>query len=427
MRTLCLRLFLCALLPAFLAGCGTDNAGNNGFHGGTGGGSGSSTVTFTFIDGTPTAAATQTGGGAFASATIQAGELAVSVPSGTTNYSVAYVCPTVTGLGTNEFVIEAALKDGSSFTVSCLEPPGPTTGAFVGTVDAALIPNAADVLIRGSQNLGGDVGANNGFFNVNLPTGTEDVALVAVDSATPPDVLAVQILRSQTVPGGINGGAAAIFGSLDQITSEPLTINNIPSGFVTPPAVAVTYFTANGTSFLLDNNSATQYPAVPSGATQSGDFYSFEANTSDTATHNSSVGITQNTTNGATGQTVSLPAPWSFSGPVPATLPTFTFNYSGFAGLAAVAQQAKIQWVSSAVSNSITVIATANFQSGTNTITIPNLTSLSGFLASAPSGTAINWVADIFGGTVQEFAFFAGSSPNGSVSFVQNRGTFTQP
>jgi hypothetical protein len=425
MRSSCLRVLVCALLTAVFAGCG----------GGNGGGGGSSAnatdVTFTFTGGTPTAAAAQIGTGNFAAATIQSGKVVVSVPSGTTNYAIAYVCPPVPGFGntvTGEFIIEASLQDGHAFTVSCEGASTATTGTITGSVDASVISGAANIDIVGLQGIAGSVGSNNGTFSLSMPTGANDVALVVVDNAAQPNVLAVKILRSQTVPGAMNGGSTIIFSAGDQITTEPLTINNVPASFVTPPAVAVTYTTANGTSFLVDNHTATTYPAIPTGATQSGDFYGFEANTDDTATHNSAIGITQTTTSGGGAATISLPAPWTFAGPAAATFPTFTFTYSGFSNVAAVAQQGEIEWAPTATTlNTITVTATGNFQAGATTITTPDLSALTGFIAPAPSGTTIDWVADIFGGTAQEFTFFPAAPSNGSLAFVQNEGTYTQP
>jgi hypothetical protein len=401
-----------------------------GCAGGNSPGSGSgTTVTFTFTAGTPLAAAVQIGTGAFTTASIQGGNVVVSLPNTTTKYALAYVCPPVAGFGntvSSEFVIEATLQDGTAFTVSCLGSPA--TGTVTGSANATLIPGAADILVRGNQGFGGAVGSTNGTFSVNLPTGANDVALIAVDGAAPPNVLAVKFVRAQTSPGAVNGGGQVFFTASDQVTTQPLTVNNVPAGDVTPPAVAVEYFTANGTQILLDNNSATSYPAVPTAAAQSGDFYFYSSNTVDTATHNSSVAITQTTTTGGGPATITLPAPWSFAGPAAATFPTFTFTYTGFNSLAAVSQQGEIEWAPTASTlNTITVTATSSFQSGATTITIPNLTSLPGFIAPAPSGTSIHWVADVFGGTVQEFAAAATLSPNASISSVQNQGNFTQP
>jgi hypothetical protein len=324
----------------------------------------------------------------------------------------------------SEFVIEATVADGTSFTVSCLGSPA--TGSATGIANATAIPGAANILVRGNQGLFTPVGSNNGPYNLDLPLGTNDVALVAVDSAVQPNVLAVKFVRNQTVPGAVNLGSPVVFASSDVTTPQSLVVNNVPGGFVTPPAVAVNFITANGTTVLLDSNSATSYPAVPVASVQSGDFYVYQSNTMDTATHNSAVGVTQWIATGGTSTSLTLPTPWSFSGPTPATLPTFTFTYTGFNGLQAVSQQAQIEWETTALTiNTITVTATATFQNGATTITIPSLT-LTGFPTLAPpSGTTIRWVADVFGGTVQTFV--VQFSPNATLSFVQNSGTFTAP
>jgi hypothetical protein len=72
-------------------------------------------------------------------------------------------------------------------------------------------------------------------------------------------------------------------------------------------------------------------------------------------------------------------------------------------------------------------MATANFQNGATALTIPDLTPLSGFFTPAPSGTKVSWIADIFGGTAQEFIFSVNPPANGSISFVENRGSYIQP
>ena len=326
---------------------------------------------------------------------------------------------------TSEFVIQASTKDGTSFNVSC-QGSTATTGALTGSVDATAIPGAANVQIRGNLGYGTAVGASNGLFNVSLPTGSNDVALIVMDGSPQPNVLAVKILRSQTVPGALNNGAVVTFQASDLTTSQPLSVTNVPAGFVTPPAVAVEYFTANGTSFLLDGNSSTLYPAVPASAAQSGDYYAFESNSDDASTFSSAVGITQYTTTPSNPATIALPAPWSYAGPSAATLPTFTFSYSGFSSLAAVAQSGEIEWAPTATTlNTITTIATANFQGSATTVAIPDLSSVTGFIAPAASGATIYWVADVFGGTTQEFSFTP--SNNSSLSFVQNRGTYAEP
>jgi hypothetical protein len=369
----------------------------------------------------------QIGTGTFATATVQANKLTVSVPVGTTTYAVAYVCPPVAGFGntvTAENVIEASTQDGSSFTVSCNGSTG-TTGSATGTVNATAIPGATNVLIRGNQGYGTSVGATTGSFSASLLTGMNDVAFIAVNSSGA--VLAVKIVRGQTVPGAVNGGSSVVFATTDETTTQSLTVNGVPSGYVTPPAEAVNYVTAAGTSFYLSTNATTQYPGMPSAAVATGDFYSFEANTDDTATHTVAVGTTVDSTTGGSA-TIALPAAWSYAGPTAAVLPTFNFTYSGFSGVAASAEQGEIEWAPTATTlDTISVIATGSFFGTSTSITIPNLSTLTGFLGSAAAGATVYWVADIYGGSAQEFAFYTSPPATGSLSFVQKTGTFVQP
>jgi hypothetical protein len=408
---------------AVLAGCG----GGSTNTGGTTQTPNPTTVNYTFTGGTPTAVAAQMGTGTFTTTTLQAGKLSVSVPSGTTNYAVAYVCPPAADFGntvTAENVIEASTQDGASFTVSCYASAG-TTGSATGSVNASAIPGATNVLIRGNQGYGTSVGASTGSFNASLLTGSNDVALLAVNSSGA--VLAVKILRSQTVPGAVNGGSSIVFATTDETTTQSLTVNGVPAGDVTPPAEAVEYITAGGTSFDLSNNATTQYPGMPSASVASGDFYSFEANTNDTATHTAAVGITQDSTSGGSA-TLDLPAAWTYAGPTAAILPTFNFSYSGFSGMAATAQEGEIEWEPTATTlDTITVIATSNYQGSATSVTIPNLSALTGFLGSATAGATVYWNADILGGSAQEFAFYPSMPSSGSISFVQKSGTFIQP
>jgi hypothetical protein len=388
------------------------------------------TVTVTFVGGTPLAVATQTGTGAF-TLTTPTSQVKFPVAPGNTKYAIAYVCPPVSALGTitSETVIQATTQDTTSFTANCFGPP--SSGTATGSATSA-ITGTTDIKILGNHGLGGNVGSASGSFSVSMPAGTNDVAAVAIDGSN--TVLAVKLVRSQTVPGALNGGSSIIVSSpADATTTANLTVTNVPAaGFVTPPEASAEFITANGTTLLLTNSSVSStnpqpYNALPTAATVSTDFYLYESNTSDTATHQS-VGVTTTTSTGGGAFSVALPTPWSFAGPAPARLPTFTFIYSGFTGLPAIADQGSIQWATGATtSNQITVVATANFLSGATTITIPDLTSLAGFITPAATGTTINWVADIFGGTAQEFTFVPNPPANSSVQFVQNRGTFTQP
>ena len=419
MRSNSVGIGLAAALACALAGCGGSSSA------GPSTGPTSTTVVYTFQGEAPSAAAVEIGTGSFTAATIQSGQLSLSIPNGTTKYAIAYVCPEAAGLGnliTAEYAIEASTADGNSFTTSCNEVSG-TTGSATGSVDTSAIAGVANVLIRGSQGYGASVAAG-GSFSVNLPAGSNDVALVAVDSSG--NVRAVKILRAQTVPGALNSGHTISFSASDQPTMQTMNILNVPSGFAAP-AASVEYVTSGGTSFVLNGNATTQYPVVPAAYVASGDFYSFQANSSDTGTHSTSVGVMQNSTGGGEA-TLSLPTPWSYTGPTAAALPTFNFSYTGFSSLPALAQQAEIEWIPSTNAlYSLTVIATGNYQAGSNSIAIPDLSSVTGFLPSASSGAAIYWVASVWGGTTPVFDYLSAPPASGSVSFVEQSGTFTAP
>jgi hypothetical protein len=386
------------------------------------------TVTFTFTNGTATAAAVQTGTGAFASAPLTGNKLTFTVPNGTTKFAVAYVCsPIVIGsppslIVTDESIIEATTQDGTAFTADCGNIPA--TSNVSGSVNSSLIAGTSDVRITGNVGYSTAVGTGGSPFTTNLPTGTNDVAAVALDSSS--NALAVRMMRSQTVPGTLNGGSTIILGPSDATTNQSVTVSGLPAGFAAPTEF-VDYNTANGTLIVLYNGPATQYRAVPAAIAQSGDFYLYSTGATDIAT-NSFVDFVQTTNAGGGPISHTLPQPWLYSGPTPAAFPAFTFNYAGFSGLHGGAQRGSITWfTSSSNASSITISATAGFQSGANTLTIPNLTSIPGFLPPANSSTSVSWSAAVYGGPGPSLAFILDRPSNGSISIVQNSGSYTEP
>jgi hypothetical protein len=384
-------------------------------------------VVYNFQGQAPASVAAQIGGGAFSSASLQGGRLTLTIPNGTTNYAVAYVCPQAAGLGdivTAENVIEASVSDGNSFSTSCNLASG-NTGTATGSIDTSALAGVSDVLIRGSQGYGGNLGAATGKFNLNLLSGSNDVALIAVDGSG--NVRAVKILRGQSVPGSLNSGNRITFTASDQTTTQSLTVANIPSGFSTPASASVEYTTASGTQFVLAGSVTSQFPVIPAAYVESGDFYSIQANTSDVGTHSRSMGVMQNLTGGGAAA-LSLPKPWNPTAPTPETLPTFSFDYSGYSGVSAIAQQAELEWIPSTNAlYTLTVTATTNYQAGSNAITVPDLSGMSGFLPTAASGSQMYWAASIWGGTAPVFDFMSAPPSSGSIAFVQKSGRYTQP
>ena len=231
---------------------------------------------------------------------------------------------------------------------------------------------------------------------MTVPTGIADVYAVAYDNKA--TILAVKIRRSQTVPGITNGGSPITLTANDAVTLQPISVVNAPSGFSAPstnPSPA--YVSAHG-SFLagIGFSDSTKYAAVSAADAQPGDYYTFTA-TSGTASQIVSTQQFQ-TTNGPV--TLTLLAPWSPVSPAPAVFPTFTFDYMGFSAQAVVVNSAEILWGQGF--DAISIFSTANHQNGATTLSIPDLTSISGFSAMAPSGT-INWSTTTSGGTTQPY------------------------
>ncbi len=411
-------IFILGILLVMVIGCGGNSSST----------AEGTPVTITFVGTAPQALAVQTGNGPFTAASLEAGNfLHLVVPTGATKYAIAYVCAL-----TSEFVFEATITDSTEVTAKCpLSFDFSSSGLVTGSVNASGIAGAKDLFVVG-PGIGTNINGISGPFSLLLPAGGDDVAFVASDSLG--SALGVKILPAQNVPGAVNNGNTVVLGPGDATITRPATILNVSSGF-SLPALQAQYHTVNGTAISLTgailglSNPAPTYPAVPAASIQSGDFYQYSVRSFDLATFNEQIGTSQTTTQGGGPVTLALPAPWSFAGPTPAAFPTFTFNYAGFSGLPAVSQQATLTWFTTPKSffSSITVSATANFQNGATTLTIPDLTSLVGFLSPASSGTTVSWTADIFGGTTQQFIFSVNPPPNGSVSFAQNRGDYVEP
>jgi hypothetical protein len=72
--------------------------------------------------------------------------------------------------------------------------------------------------------------------------------------------------------------------------------------------------------------------------------------------------------------------------------------------------------------DAITITATANYQGGSTAMSIPDLSSLTGFLTSVPSGTTVNWTAGFSQGDP-----YLTTPPSGATQSVSNSGSYTEP
>jgi hypothetical protein len=420
------------MIVALLSGCG-GSASSSG--GGGGGGGSATTVTFKFTGGTPTAVAARIGTGAFTAQ--NPGTLSLSIPSGTTDFAVGYVCTSGSSSGfpgqiqeAEEIVFEASTADGTSFTGPC---PGAslsttTTGTLTASVDASAIPNAS-ILNLAVQNDGllfeGVLQSPVGNLSALGPVGNDRVEVLAYSSTMQGPLeeelglVGAKNFTAQAVPGSLNGGETVVLGSSDETTPEPISYSGVPLGY-DPPSTIATFNMGNGGGFVLAASAAGQYPAMPAGAIESGDSYFFLS----TAHNSANVGETViSLVNSPSGGPVSIafPAPWAYAGPTPAALPTFNFNYSGFSGM----QSASLVWMpSSSAENIFEVNATPSYQNGSAALDFPDLSSRKGFLASPASGTNVTWLAEMVENSA---GAFQSASSSATTSAVENSGSFTVP
>jgi hypothetical protein len=428
-------LFACVAL-LLVAGCGGSSGGTGG-----GGNQNPTTVTVTFQGTAPALVATQIGTGSYSAATLTNQAISLTVPYGTSNFAVAYLCPAWQNGGgleeNDQWVLEASTKDGTSFTLHCAAGYSGSTGTLTGTVNSSAVATSSDSFVQISADNGTWLGGQNisvptGSFNFQAPAGTDRASAVLYNPLMVNSqevgifAAAVQNFPSQAVPGQLNGGTVA-FTSADATTTEPITYSNVPAGFSAPATVA-TYMWAGGGSFLLGNELASTYPVVPAAAVESGDSYFFQSFTGQYSANVSSGVSVYTLSTSSQPLAVSFPSPWSYAGPTAAASPTFNISYTGFSNASYVDSAALINWQPDSTSISYSaVIATENYLGGLSTLAYPALSAVTGFLPAPVSGKTVNWnveVASFPSASVEN----AGSvTSNGSRTIVGNSGSFTVP
>lgn len=432
-----------AVGAGFLAGCGA-GSGTGGSSGGGGGtGQNPTTVTVKVTGTTPAAVATRIGTGSFSAAAIQSGSLTITIPAGTSTFAVAYACPPSTAtVGTTQYssalenVLEASTSDGTSFTMYC-SPATATgsTGILTGSVDASAIAGANYVgVAAGGGGAGNEyfLSGTSANFSETVPAGSDRAAVGAyVETASYPlgantafTLAALRSFSGVTVPGSLNNGNTVVLGAADAVTMQPITYKNLPSGYAAPKTVAM-YDWAGGGGISLSNGATTQYPAIPAGAAESGDVYSFTS-TSQSSTGVPFQGVQVESWTGTGGPlTVTFPAAWTYAGPTAAALPVFSVAYSGFSGSGNLYYGGNIGWQAGQNAGfARSVIATAGYLNGSTTLAMPDLSSVQGFAAPPASGTSVFWTA-LIGQT--SFPVLEGSPTNGTASIVSSSGTYTVP
>ena len=419
MLTISLRFTILGLALAVLTGCG----GSSGVGVNAGGGGGVDTptvVTITFFDSTPSLVAAQIGSGSFVSQSVSSGKLALSLPSGTTNFAVAYVC------GTFEEILEATTADGTSFTEPCWGPfKPPQTGTLTGSVDISAIPGANLVNLavsNGTDTIQTGL-ATPSNFSFGAPAGNDRVEVLVLNSSPGSATLvAARSLGNQAVPGSLNGGAPVVLTSEDQVTLQSITYSNLPSGYSAPTTGVAYKYGAAGGSWIA--SATTQYPVLPAGAAASGDFYEFHATAQNAAKPTEIATIVRSTTTPGAME-FQFPAPWVYAGPSAAALPTFDFSYNAFSGKPGVYATATASWHNPAIGNlEIVVLTSSNYLKGATSVIFPDLSAINGFISPPSSGTQVNWIAQIAQSTAGEPQIMPA---NATITTAQNGGTYTVP
>lgn len=421
-----LRFSLLTLVLVVVAGCGGSSGGSSG--GGGGGGGNSTSVTVQFSGGTPSVVAAKIGTGSFTAETLASGRLSLSIPGDTTKFAIAYLC-TAPSFPAFEDIFEATTADGTSFTLPCPSPSSPgTNGALTGNIDASGVPSAnlIDLAVaNGSSELTYGVTADTDF-TVSAPTGTDRVEVLAYNNVSvgftsTTTLVAARNFTGQSVPGALNGGSQVMLGAADAATSQTISYSNAPSGYGTPYTL-VDYVMSGSGGFSLAT-ATSQYPVMPSGAVASGDFYEFFATAINSSNPNELMLVAKSASS-AGPVSINFPAPWTYSGPTPAANPTFNFAYSGLGNGAGIYETAVIDWTTVAGFVEISVMATGNYQAGSTTLAIPDLSGVQGFEAAPVSGTGVGWVALIAQSSV---GLPQALSANGSITTVENFGNYNVP
>jgi hypothetical protein len=329
--------------------------------------------------------------------------------------------------------LAATTADGTTFTPSCLRPwYSGQTGTLTGSLDASAVPGVsfAEVdALNGETLLATGNAPISGNFSFSAATGNNRVEALAYKYVGSTFLLAAaRNFANQSVPGALNNGNTVILGTADETTLQSISYANVPSGYAAP-ATNVTFDMGyidphyNGGGFRVATLATNQYPALPQTTVESGDFYDFYARCYNSGKPTEGVAIEETSTAGG-GISFSFPSPWSYGGPTPAALPTFSFDYAGFQGKTGVAQYAVISWAVGEVQQYFEVSASANYQNGSTALAIPDLSGVTGFLAAPPSGTQLSWGAGI---SQNSTGVFRPMSSNTSIVSVSNNGNYSVP
>ncbi len=399
-------------------------------------------VTFSNQGPMPIAAAMQIGTGAWTSASVQNGQMSIPLPAGTQQFAFAYVCPAYTigqaSGGTQvqketESIDEFTLQDGTAYTVSCSSGPNSTSSANAIPLQADATAVAGATFIQAIGPLGGQIAQGNKASVVaNLRTGTNDIALLALDGSG--NVLAIKILRNQTYPGTINGGNPIVFSASDATSTQTISMTNLPSGtgFGSNPSGLGNYITANGTQFpIYDTDAnmlvpASSYIVVPPSEAQAGDLYSISLR--ETLPSNSSIvpaqlPQVQSSITMTSAQPVTLEFPGILPGndgptTVATSLPSFQLSGSSYSSSWFTYYKSNVLWSVPSPNNSVSTtcstdtVASSSYQNGSTVLTTPDVSSIPGFFSRASAMPTEIWSASVSSSPYPQYSNTSQASAN---------------
>jgi hypothetical protein len=156
------------------------------------------------------------------------------------------------------------------------------------------------------------------------------------------------------------------------------------------------------------------YAVPPASQVQPSDYYVAEALASPANNSSTTAAVV---TASAPPASVSLPAPFTYTGPTPADDPTFAFNYSGSFSLSGtILYQTTMQWNV----NSLDVVATKGAVGGNPSIAIPKLSTISSLFPNLPSGGVnVSWNSYVIDETPLELGSITPANFSAQLTWAQ--------
>ena len=330
------------------------------------------------------------GTGAFSPLTLRNGTVGtLIVPTGTTTYTIAYVC------NNQENIVTLSINDTTTPAFGCLNAVNTYNGNV--TYDASGVTNATSVNISSSAFVGGGIfnQSVSGTANLSANPLTTDVFIQAL--GTTGNVLAAKFFPDL----GISNSLVNV-GSITS-AADAATTHTVMIGGSVPAIFRANFITVNGGTTLIATSalgrtcgtSSCSYTAIPTAEEpEPTDVYTIDAR--------KNIGTQQVATQEtiATAADLNLPAPATFSptAPTPAVFPTIQFAYGGFAAPVNVESYQIMLSGLTGANGTICYVVTAKAIGSNPSLTIPDLSSVSPLIFPAPAhGSTVTWTASVQG------------------------------